>query len=413
MRSLLQMLSSALGAFALVGSARAEFLLVGTPGGFPDVAAALAVANDGDVLLVQTGNYPGFSVTTPVTILAIGAVNVTQPITIHSVASGLVALSRPNAPQLVIAGCSAPIVLQDLALGPQNGELAIGAYLDVASSGDVRVRGSTIGQPSSRASSAVAIVDSRVEIVRTHVRGAPGLASAAIPPAGDGAPGIVARGLSDVHLSLSSSRGGRGGDALVSSGGDGAPGIRLEDTSTLLVTGMENLGEIVLGGDGGLGSSCVLHGLAASGIEMSATSSVRWSSSIVQGGSNPCTGWVPAFAGLGTVTTPPSSDPILLLIGHPNAGQSVSLVVRGRPGSIARLRIGRRPLVRDDPNAFEDQLIARWSTLALGTLPADGAAWVLLRIPLAFGGFFVVQGEVEAPDGTIELTPSVPMTIRQ
>lgn len=412
MRSLRHSLLFVVTVLTSAGAARADFLLVGPHGGFANVAAALAVANDGDVIVVEGGNYPGFSVTTPVTILGTGTVNVTQPVTIHSIASGLVAVSRLSAPQLVIAGCSAPIVLQDLVLGPQNGELPIGAYLDVASSDDVRVRNSTIGQAFSRASSAIAVADSRVEIVRTFVRGAAGLASTASAPATDGAPGIVVRGVSDVHFSLSSSWGGRGGDAQVSSGGDGAAGIRLEDASMLHVTG-KNTGELVRGGDGGVASSCALHGLAAPGIDVSSASSVRWSDFTVQGGAHPCTGSAAAFAGPGTVATPTIADPILLLVGHPNAGQAVSLVVRGAPGSIARLRMGRRPLVRDYPSAFEDRLIARWSTITLGVLPQDGAASILLPVPLAFGGFFVVQGEVEAPGGALELTPSVPMTIRQ
>lgn len=406
-------LSSVLATIVLASSASAEFLYVGAPGGLPSIGAALASASDGDVILVGSGTYPGFSVTMPVTILAVGAVTVTQPITIDSVTNRLVAVSRLSAPQVVISACSAPIVLQDLVLGPLDGELSTGAYLDVSSSVDVRVRNSTIGQPSSSAASAVAISDSRVEIVRTHVRGAAGLASGGSAPATDGAPGIVARGVSDVHVSLSSSRGGRGGDAIASTGGDGAPGIRLEGASTLLLTGASTLGEAVIGGDGGLGSGCALHGLAASGIEVAAASSVRWSSVVVQGGTHPCTGSVGGFAGAGTVVTPPLADPILSLFGLPNAGQSVLLAVRGAPGSIARLRIGRRALVRDDPGALEDQLIARWSTLPLGTLPADGAASLLLPVPNALGAYFVVQGEVEAPDGSIELTPSVPMTIRQ
>jgi hypothetical protein len=391
---------------------------------FTSISAAVAAASTGDVILVRPGTYGGFTLSSGVLVLGDGNVQVTGPIAITNVGLGPRAtVARMTTRTILVSHCTACVTLEDLVTRPTLADVnALGfffAAIEIATCADVRLRGvdATCLPDDGSGPHALRVDGSRVEITHSLLQGRDGFDQFE-SFAADGGDGMQVRGASDVHLSLSTVRGGEGADhgkggdlsgLLIS---DGGAGIRLVDAaSKLLVTSVP--ANLVRGGQAGLGDLCPHDGQPGNGIVVATGASARVSGATIQGATYAidCGGAaVPAISGTYSSANP--ADPSLSVSGTIAQGQLVTYTLHGAPGSAARLRLGRQAVVQDVPGAFEDRLTVPLRTYDLGTLPPSGVAIfpIVLSGALAPGFLLIAQASTTLPSETT-LTQSVSITL--
>jgi len=408
---------SMLATALLVGSASATTFVVDANGGFDftDIPPAIAAASPGDVIVVHPGSYSGFTVTFGLSLVGASGVTTTA-IQINNIASGpRVALTSFHCLSLSVTSCSVPVIVNDLTADVFGSEPS-GYVIDVQSSTDVRFRGLQVPDVHYYGVSALRAWQSRVEITSSTLSGSPGFPSPdGFHDAGPGGIGVLCDGTSDVHISLSTIHGGAGGNNEIpqdfnGNAGNGGAGIQVQGLSKLLLTGTAN--DLIVGGDTGGGIDCTHDGYPGSGLSVIAGSYARSSSVVFEEGFYNCLiHSVPPTSGSVDFVTP--IDPSLELSGTTNPGQVLTLVVHGRPGDSARIRLGRQAVVHDQPGSYEDELTNPLRIYDLGALPASGEATKHVTIPgsLPHGYLMVFQGTTTDTDGVTRFTQSAPVVV--
>jgi hypothetical protein len=385
-----------------------------TPGAgvhFTDLRAAVAASVAGDVLLVRPGDYYVFQLTHGLTILAdpgarvvYGSTSTTVRVT-NLPAGQRAVLSGLIVADLAVTGCAGPVVLERISPATDRG-----AQITVSTSADVRLR----------ACNGVGVVanGARVEATDSALvgrRGTDGCVSdecggSQNVTGGTGLPGIDCINGGEVHASLCTVTGGRGGEGgwLVTcpngNGGVGGPGIRVASGGMVLLTGSG--AQTIAGGAGGPGATggfCTAGANGAPGAAASVTNGVLLHSNVAFG---------PGAQGSLTQVVP--ADPALQALGTGAAGTQVTFRVYGQPGDEARVRLGRQLVVQDLPTTFEDRLTIPLRSYGLGILPATGQATFVFTVPtsLAPGFVLVAQASTTSPQGETRLTQSAPIAVR-
>jgi hypothetical protein len=221
--------------------------------------------------------------------------------------------------------------------------------------------------------------------------------------------------MGDVHLSLATIHGGRGGDNTITqdftgNAGNGGAGIQVQSTAKLLLTGTAS--SSVVGGDPGDGIDCMHDGYPGNGLSVAGGGFARSSSLTILAGAAVCgIHIVPPTNGSIDFVSP--IDPSLELSGAETPGQVLTLVVHGTPGDSARIRLGRQAVVHDT-GSYEDELTNPLRVYDLGALPASGMATKHVTIPfsLPHGYLMVFQGSTVGSDGITRLTQSAPVVVQ-
>ena len=397
---------------------------------FNEIAVAVAVAAPGDLILVRAGSYAPFVLDKGLSIVADAGADVLGSVTIQDVASVRAIVTGLDCDALVVSNCARVVLLQDLTVrGLDSGWTS--AAIEVGSSTDVRLQsvtapgGATV-LPGLEGQSAMHVSGARVELVRCNLAGRDGRPtfnqSTSFLNRPHGGHGLVVDTGANVHVALSSVRGGRGGDASGVPGipfyaGDGGAGVRLAGIGPrLLLSGTPT--DLVRGGDSGLGPDdlCQDSGTPAGGIDtLHALSPIaRASGATLQGGYDLCRDDT-QLPIRGTVTLPSVPDPTLEML-PPSAGpgQSVTFVVHAAPGTDVRLRLGRRPIVEDLATTEEDRLVEQLRSWGLGVVPASGDVAFPFTMPSTspIGALLVTQAVSVDTLGGAALTDSWPIVLR-
>ncbi|MBK7876863.1 MAG: hypothetical protein IPJ77_14150 [Planctomycetes bacterium] len=396
---------------------------------FDEIGVAIAAAAPGDLILVRAGSYSPFVLDKGLTILADAGTDVPGTVTVQNVASVRAIVAGLDCDGLVVSNCARVVLLQGLTVRGLSGGWT-SAAVEIDSSIDVRLQSVTVPGgattlPSTSGQSAVRVNGARVELVRCDLRGRDGRptfnqSSSLFRP--NGGDGLVVDTGANVHVALSSVRGGRGGDAggtpgIPFYGGDGGEGVRLAGTGPrLLLSG--TAADLVLGGDSGLGADdlCLDSGFPGNGIDASHASSpvARASGATLQGGYDLCRDST-AFSTMGAVTLPSVADPALeMLPPIASPGQSVTFVVHAAPGTDVRLRLGRRTIVEDLATTEEDRLVEQLRSWGLGVVPASGEVTFPFTMPSTspVGALLATQAVSVDTLGGAALTASWPIVLR-
>lgn len=271
--------------FSLI--ARADVLVVDANAGpYFDIAAAVAAASSGDVVLVKSGFYGAFTIDAKsVAVIAdAGAtVDVGSGVRVQNLASTqqvTIAGLRNEfdfalAPQLTISACAGSVRVTDCALGAGFGPLggAVAPVVVVTSSDDVALHRCTL-RPNydfmSGGAEAVRAQTSRVSLLGSFVEGGVGINGASSGATGlpntsghTGDSGIVCRN-STLFVAGGTVIGGTGGSGVGGScsspydyptgGGSGGSGVQVAD-STGPASKVTVLDVALHGGNGGNGGS--------------------------------------------------------------------------------------------------------------------------------------------------------------
>lgn len=399
----------------------------GGPGvDFTTIAAAVAVSGPGDVILVRPGSYGGFALGAGVQVLGAAGVQVTENVTITNVGPGPRAVLASLALRGVsVSQCAAAVLLEDLDVAATTADvLALGGQsaIVVRTSGDVRLRAVTAMAPGNTGHvfSALRVDAARVEVTHSTLTGGAGRSGTFFTNGTAGGDGIFVDEASDVHVALSTVRGGTGGDysddnqCPFCEAGDGGLGIRMVGDARVLVTGIAT--DLVRGGQAGLGNVCAQDGFPGHALFVPASATARLSGATIEGATYAldCGGaHVAAVGGQGVVTVPIPADPALAVAGTIAQGQPVTFTVHGAPGAAVRLRLGRQLVVQDLSESYEDRLTIPLRTYDLGTMPASGSASFVFTLPASLPkGFVVVAQSSVITSAEVALTQSVPITLR-
>lgn len=410
---------------ALASPVFATTVVVDDDGGsgvdFTTIAAAVAAAQPGDVILVRPGTYPWFVIDKGVAVLGSGGVVVTGGVAIENVPPGpRVSLCGMRLPSLDVFACAAPVVATDLVF--PSGTYAFSASVRVRGSADVRFRALTIVQavPTSGGIAGMIVETSRVELTHSIVEGWRGDNAQFFSNGGSGGPGLIARAGADVHVSHTSLRGGHGGDYVDDlcgscRGGSGGSAILVQPGGRVLVTGTP--ADVARGGNGGRGVDCAYDGLPGAGLATYAAGESRHSEVTFLGGyPQPDCSLVPVppFLDAGVRVEAVPIDASLRATGPLTPGTLATFTLRGAAGDSARLRLGRQLALVDVVDVFEDRLLVPLRTYDLGTLPASGEATFTFPLPAALpeGFLIVAQGGVTSATGETRLSQSLPIVLR-
>ncbi|MBI5433983.1 MAG: hypothetical protein HZA52_14220 [Planctomycetes bacterium] len=359
-------------------------------GDFTDLAPAIAFASPGDVLLIQPGNYGGFTLDKRLTLVGQGAgVIVNGPATIRDIVAGnatsIVGVRFSNS--LEVTQCTRPVVFDDVTSSSRG--------LIVDGSSDVRVSRSYLDGWDQYAglTGTCLVVDSRVELASSVVLGEPGSDGAFTVP-GDGLEALIGSGaVVGVHLYRSTLIGGDGGHDLGGffPSGQGAAAVRLDDAGTVLAAGTAQ--DMLLGGSDDNGQAAGVRAWSGS---------VRHSSVVTSG----------VYAAY--VETPPIPDPSLYFVGTPTPGSVTTFRIAAPVGSTVDLRMGRFPTIVDVPGLAEDVLVTPQRTFHLGAVGASGVIGFNFPMPGSFpkGFTFFAQAKVTIAPGDERYTNSVPIVLR-
>lgn len=382
---------------------------------YTDIPAAVAAADEGDVIIVRSGGYSGFSVFEGIKILGDVDVKVRGEVLVSDLPAGRRAvLSNLNVEGLVVERCDSPVVLQDMTVRRPASLFGARAHLRVSDSTDVRIRRGTIGGPTGYTPRLFGLLvdHARVELTDSLLSGENGL------PSGlgerNGVSGLRIERGGEAHVSRTTVVGGYGGNG--DTGANGAPAIEVEgDGSYMLLTGTSV--DLILGGAAGVGTGCESDGRPASGIRIGPGAKARVSGvDVRQGDDHGCvSNAVPAIDAQGSLLEPKLADPTLRLLGTPATGQVASFVLTARPGSTIQLDLGRRPVVEPVDGIEEDAMLKVLQSVPLGVVPDSGEVRFQLSLPSAFfvnpGQLVMAQGSATDADGK-RLTQSIPLVLR-
>ena len=400
---------------AASASATSTYVVDDTPGpgvDFNSIGAAIAFAAPGDVLVVRPGNYLGFTLSKELTIVGASGVSIGLGSRILNVTSPEgVRLAGLQFWNLEISGCSGPVLCDQVNVDG----FSVDPSLLISNSSDVRFQRSTIrggnGTAGGEGRRGATVDASRVEFTGCTLRGGNGANHSFDTDGGFGAIALLCRNGARVHLANTSAFGGNGGNACaalcVGNDGDGGDAVVLQSSSTLVLAG--KAGTTLRGGLAGQA-----WGQASDGWGLRATNSfVRWSGvSITR-----ADGVTPGLTVWATsVQVPAQPDPTLELIGTTSVGQSWQFVVRGAPGSNARLQQGNRARVLADALSVIEQLNNRIRLHPLGPFSGSGTASMTASVgsATAAGWTRIYQGmQIDPPTGNIdERTNSVFVIVR-
>jgi hypothetical protein len=412
----MRIISNLIGLISLTilgtGSALAETIVVDINGGagfdFLDIQSAIDAASAGDLILVHPGNYSDFTMSIGVTVLGSEADHSTVLFGIATV-TGVPANQRAVLSGLKLRAVNATnnmghVTLDSLELWSQFEAQSAVVVINCA---DVRIYECDVeGQYDyPRGQHGVSVVDSRLEVIGSVLRGGDGLdlECSEETPGGDG---LNVRGHSTISVFESSLYGGKGGDPstdctfLNTAIGDGGNGLFVKGSSSVVLAGT---GEMK-GGAFGLHPTLGLSSNNGFGVVVGPGSFVRHStvtiSSVLLDG--------------GAMAQAMPDDPFVQRFGTLQAGRLQTFWIHGTPGDAATLHLGRSPLITEDPLQAMDDLISHERSWSLGPIPPSGSIQRSFTIPLGFeqGFEFFAQAETDSPTNERRSTNSIPLVIR-
>lgn len=368
---------------------------------FATIQEAVDAAAPGDVILVLSGTYPGFTLDTAATVLGLPDVVVAGPVSIAGVSDGPFAVvSNLDVEDLDVLDCTSTIVLDEIAT------LWTQSYSDevrVVDSPDVRFRKLSKITANS-APLQLAVNGARAEVADSQLLGWAGkdcniscpLDPNCIPS--DGQAAVRVSGASgQAHLYRSSLRGGDGGwYCLICCDKKGGPAVQASSGSEALIAGQP--GHVV---QPGCIPSCG-PALSVTGFMTVARVSGVTLSGAVQ------------TSGGGSVQFPPLADPTLHILDQVGAGGTLTFRVNAPVGSTAALNVGRFPDLVPVSGISEDLLVKVLRTFELGAVDANGVVGMNFPLPgyMSSGFTFFAQARVTMPDGSTRYTNSVPLVVR-
>lgn len=420
-RSLVSSLAALSPALLWTPPGHANTIVVDDNGGpgvaFTDIQPAVSAAAPGDLIVVFPGSYSSFVVDKGLTIVANGSAVVAGTISVQHVTTIRTLLAGLTCDYLVLASTPRVVIAENLTVRGSSSSSA--ACVVVSSCADVRFQRLHVGgQYSSGHGAPGMVVDgSRVELVRCDVRGRDGLDGFNFPWPFHGGDGIQALNGADVHLSLSTVRGGDGGDngstiLFNTHAGDGGDALDVSE-SRVLVTGTP--AESLAGGANGVADdfTCLIDGAAGRALRIGAGSTARVSGLALHGGYENCFGGeIPPISNQGTLIQPVLADPSLeRTSGALVAGQPVTFVLHGAPGTQLRLRLGRRPIVDPLAPGYEDRLVEQLRGYDVGVCPPSGSLAFDIGTSSAtpLGALLVFQALAFDGSGASELSASWPL----
>ena len=368
---------------------------VGGPNGqFATIQEALDVAGPEDLVDVQNGTYPAFTMSSPTRLMGRAGVQVLGQSTLLGLPAGSTALVADLRihPSLDVIDCEGSTLVEGLTT----------SHLEIHGSGDVRLRGLSAQQPTSLHPATVVIEASRVQFEGSTIEGW----SDPTIDGGRGRHAMQASAGSFVHLMDSTLVGGDGAWTSsfftwqAPSGGDG---LLLSGASAARIVRSE-----LVGGGGGfhaLATPGANHsdGRHGSGLRQCGGHSERWESEIRNGY------WVGSF-------TSPSPDvdldcgatlgdsidlPGLTLSGPLTTGSNFDLTASAGAGTSLRLVFGRATDLDVTLGTPIPRLVAPGRIASLGAVPQSGEVHVTGTVPAwPRGTLFYLQVSRTGATGT-------------
>lgn len=369
----------------------ADVVRVGPGQPFRDLQPAVDAALPGDVLLVDSGQYSGFTIASKeLSIVAErgATVDVAGAVTVRDLAAGRLVLLQG----LTIEGTTSATGLE---LRSSMGSIRCENL--VVRGGPGNVFFSAPGLP-------VLIDDcSDVAIAGCMVEG---LEFLSVFTSTTGGPGIDVRG-SSVALFTSTVAGGQGGPATSFFGMDGGPGVQLTD-SFLFVSG-----STIAGGRGGKGRGCLLGqpggpgGKGGPGVLVDTTSAIERLDTVLAGGPggpggnasppgsfDPCSGGPQGPTGIDTIVTGGTINDLrdtsreFDFPSPTRVGEHVTLAFRGAPNDLVALVYQLAPTYQFDASLHGALLVDLGGVLFLpiGRLSAGGTTtFSFTQVPMGPG----------------------------
>ncbi len=358
-------------ALALPAAAQVTWTVGGPNGQFATIQEALAVAGPDDLVDVQPGTYPGFTMSSPARVMGRNGVQVNGLSRIVGLPPGSTALVADlSVGALQAIDCEGSTLLDGI----------FTRSFEVRGSSDVRVRGlEATANWLTSTPAAVVIDDSRVQLEASTILGESGSVA-------DGGPGLIATGGSFLHLTDSRVERGRSGaefDLFTVYAPDGGDGMTLEGASAARIVRSE-----VIGGGGGWhnyagrGFNC-FDGFHGPGLRQCGGHSQRWDSDIRDGywnGSFTPPG-PPVVMDCGATLTSAADPPGLTLTGPLTAGSNFDLAASAGVGTSLRLVFGRRTDLDVTLGTQIPRLVEPLRIASLGSVPATGEAHVQGTVP--------------------------------
>jgi hypothetical protein len=388
----------------------------GGPGvDFTDIAPAIAFAQAGDVLLVAPGTYSSFVLDKGLVIVGHSASTVVGGFEVRNVVAGPRAVVVDFlTTRFVVDNCAAPVVLQ---------ELRTIQTASVSGSPDVRIARTQfqlLGVPSDGLTP-FEITNSRVEFVDSRVRGHSGVSSGSSSDGGQGGSGIRLQNSRFVGSKFTTS-GGEGSFETQpghDAGGGGA-GILMLGYSTAVFLGA---GSDVRGGypgynnfyndcshDGSGGYAVATFANDMAQVTSSGTfiAPVYWEYGVH---CVPITGTGISFGV--TLVEPVPAEPSLEASSAPFPGGTLTFTVRGAPGAIATLSVGRDFVVVPVPGVTMETLVLTGRVFQLGAIPASGVIVRSVPLPLSMPQGTVLNAQVRVTGSSgVARTNSTPIVLR-
>lgn len=390
----------------------------GGPGvDFTSLQVAIDTAAPGDLILVRPGVYGNFDLAKALTILGEEGARTTTGV-IHDV-QAMTAVAELEYRNLTVRDCAATVVLDRLWSWTTSYKSP--PTVLVRNSTDVRMiefDKAQSGAAFSWLEPRITVHASRVELTSSLAAGRHG-SNKSTGYAGDGGAAVVVEQGGQLHMTRTSLDGGDGGDitTLIGYGYGGVGGAALDIIDgDVLITGRG--AELLAGGRGG---SIVLYGYAGDGgdgIEVSATSSLRYSEVNPRGGFGGGYGGskgAPISPQVGAVVKlPKQADPVLERLGDPAPGATITFKLRSKPGNYSRLFWGFAPTIKSSPGVLVDSLLVKQATIPIGVIPASGVLVIPYTVDPSFtsGTVLYFQAMSIFPSGKIRRTNSVPIVVR-
>lgn len=371
---------------------------------FTRVVDAVAVANHGDRIFVSAGVYPDpIDSSVGVSIIGSGSdARLSSAYRWHDLPPGReLRIVNVALGSLVLEQCDGAVIVTEV-------DMTIGGRLVATGCIDVRLSRTDINTVWPVA---LTVQDSRVELVDCDVTGSYGSSS----QLNDGSPGGTAvEVLSGGLLTVANSDllGGRGGDSITGGvgllAGDGGTGAFVDVGGSLVVVGGSH--RVIRGGDGGVGPDFQDDG--AGGVGLHVEGEVSLSGAVAYGGES--VDWVDGLpiTGSGTVFQPIPDEPSLELIGAAIPGETIHFTVRGTPGELVVLMVGRAPSVAFLPGLQDPLLTQPVRQFPLGFFNGSGRLVHSITLPLHLqpGQRFVFQARIEGGPA-LRLTNSAPIVV--
>jgi hypothetical protein len=377
---------------------------------FTDLPAAVAAASSGDTLLVHPGTYSAFLLDgKPLTILglAAGQVAVLGTTRVRALGAGpATVLCQLDFERLTLADNTGTVVLDDVRASGEGS-----AFLRVANCHDVRATASQFESAHAAAphvgnTQCAVLVEggSRFELGESLAAG-----NSTTAPENSGWQALDLRGASRAYLAASSLRGGTGGYEpsclfVCCDGYDGGRAAFVLEASRLRATGQT---ADVFGG--GLQGPPYCGGPPAQ--QCAVWASGASSSAALFGVTLENPGLCSGFGG--TAVYSPTGEPWLERDPAPQSGGVVTLHVRGEPGDLVTLYLGRSAVVVPIPGVEIEQLTSEERAFDLGVVGAAGVVSFALPTPISWPSGFTFFGQARVLRNGVELrTNSAPIVLR-